>query len=1152
MDLLRAKLVEMRRELQKKISLGKIDDKGVITATENIQKLKKEIEDLEKPAETIGSKFKSMFKMPEASSFNEKWGWSLKGNIGAVGKLLTGSIHPGLKLAASILGGIFSLLGKILKTAWNIAKAVAKWAFQTAINALKKILSLVQKIASGIVKVSKDFGKNLVKNVQSIAKGMASVGKSIGQFAWKNSAVSRMTESIGKLRKVLSSFTRVAFYRVVRSAIKYITESFKEGAERAYFYAKEYGKATKYIAEALDELSSKEFQMQNQLGAAWSTLLATIQPVLIQIINMVTRAAEVLTQFFAILGGKTTYLKAKDYTHDWADETEKGAKAAKEWKNQLMDFDTLNRLNEPTDNSSGKTDKYKDYENMFEEMPIESWIQNLQNTKLPKIGEKIAEWLNGMLKKIDEWFIKSRPKWKKYAKELAGLLNGFIDKFDWAQLGKTVGDGLNAIFDAFNTFLTSVKWFELGRGIGTTINGLFETVEWDLIGETFANKWNALLRTIEGIVTTPGIWKNIGTGIGKMVRGWIDNIDILSLANSFVHVINGVTDMIGAFLDQNPFKELAPKISDALFLMVTAVRWDELGKNIGRFFQESLSTLFDIVRNFPFSQLGQNIAMFLDNLGNEINFGDFGRLLMDIGLGLWKTLYGSIQYLEATGGIGRFASRLSDFVIGALTELADWLESLDQRVIAGAIQQFIDNIDGTGIKDAFVRCIRAAWTLAVSVKEELFPNGLLPVVAAAISNWIASVDWVSVGATIRTSLSAAWEFACSVFDAIWSPESRETFWKTFNETLNGLLGMAIDNLDINTLWSTFKTKMHEKMGEIATVSVGNFRGSIVKAFQEFRINTLPETVQAIIKAARLLFGIGKSKSEFDKIGEESGEGFGQGLKNWFKAFGLTILEQTFIGGVVNTVMKLLDIGSPSKVFDSIGQYTMAGFLQGLTSKFRDITTFFTNMVSAFSKVGSGLVSALQSGFSSMWGTFTSHVSQLVSTLVSGISTAVQTGFSGLSTAIGSAVTTASGKLHELANSARSSISTLLENSKSSLNNIVSGIQGAVNNIISQANSILSRLRGRSYAMGGFPEDGLFMANHNELVGQFSNGKTAVANNKQITEGIKQAVIEGMQTVFSSEGGEATQPYNIYLGDELVYSGYTKYSKRQQLISGGRA
>lgn len=45
----------------------------------------------------------------------------------------------------------------------------------------------------------------------------------------------------------------------------------------------------------------------------------------------------------------------------------------------------------------------------------------------------------------------------------------------------------------------------------------------------------------------------------------------------------------------------------------------------------------------------------------------------------------------------------------------------------------------------------------------------------------------------------------------------------------------------------------------------------------------------------------------------------------------------------------------------------------------------------------------------------------------------------------------------------------------------------------------------AYATGGFPEDGLFLANHSELIGRFSNGRTAVANNEQIIEGISRGV-----------------------------------------------
>ena len=59
---------------------------------------------------------------------------------------------------------------------------------------------------------------------------------------------------------------------------------------------------------------------------------------------------------------------------------------------------------------------------------------------------------------------------------------------------------------------------------------------------------------------------------------------------------------------------------------------------------------------------------------------------------------------------------------------------------------------------------------------------------------------------------------------------------------------------------------------------------------------------------------------------------------------------------------------------------------------------------------------------------------------------------------------------------------------------------------------------RIYATGGFPEDGLFMANHNELVGRFSNGKTAVANNEQITDGIARAVYSAITAANSGGGG----------------------------------
>lgn len=85
------------------------------------------------------------------------------------------------------------------------------------------------------------------------------------------------------------------------------------------------------------------------------------------------------------------------------------------------------------------------------------------------------------------------------------------------------------------------------------------------------------------------------------------------------------------------------------------------------------------------------------------------------------------------------------------------------------------------------------------------------------------------------------------------------------------------------------------------------------------------------------------------------------------------------------------------------------------------------------------------------------------------------------------------------------------------------------------------------ASGGFPEDGFFFANHNEMVGQFSNGRTAVANNEEITEGIRRAVVEGMTTVLSGNSG--TQNINVYLDGKQITNAVTKNQRQMSRATG---
>ena len=862
-----------------------------------------------------------------------QWTFSLLENIKLIGKewldvagkvekvsKAISSINPNIKLAVSVAGGLVTALNKILTTVFNIAKGIAKWAFNTAINAVKKIWSVMKNIANVVIDIAK---------------------KLPGAFA-KITNLSAITNMFKSLKTVLSSLGRIAFYRAVRSAIKAVTESFKEGSERAYFYAKQYGVATKYISDALDRLSSGSFKMQNQLGASWSTLLATIEPILIKIINIVTRAAEVVTEFFAVLGGSGTYLKAKDYTKAWADETEKGAKAAKEWKNQLMDFDTLNVLKEPNDNAgSGNNDLYKDYENMFEEAKVES---------------RFADFFN--------------------------KVRDMIKSGRWGELGTLLAEKLNTITNAFD-------------------------------------------------------WRGWGTKIGKALQNGID-------------------------------------------------------------------FAYNFLSGYDFKNLGSKLAQLIDSTGDQINFKTLGRLATRISTAIWDILYGAFTN---PGSMKNLAINLSNFVLGALTELAEWLEGLNPVMIANAIRDFFSNIKYIEIRDAFVRVIKAAWSLAVGLKEEIWNEETKAKVTAAITEFFDGLTWSDVKDIIVQKLTDAWSWIKNKINVIWPKSERDAFMqnlisafdKAFTEwlpALHNILMYELDKAVFGENWAAYV------WGE------GNYAGK--------------EVIMGLIH------GTNEKKGDLEKQMEDISD------------------------VVTDTTERMLDIGSPSKVFERFGEWTMIGFLDGLKEKFKDISTFFQNLATSLVQVGKSLVSGLSTGFSEMWGTFSNTASSLVTSLTTIISTTVQNAFNSLATSVSGMISSAKTSLTNFAQSARDSISNIITNSKNTLSDIVGSVSSALNRLISQANSRLSSLRSRSYATGGFPEDGVFYANRGELVGKFDNGRTAVANNEQIIAGIERGVYRAMSSVMGGSSGDNGNEINVYIGDELVYSGFNKWNKRQTLITGGRA
>lgn len=78
-----------------------------------------------------------------------------------------------------------------------------------------------------------------------------------------------------------------------------------------------------------------------------------------------------------------------------------------------------------------------------------------------------------------------------------------------------------------------------------------------------------------------------------------------------------------------------------------------------------------------------------------------------------------------------------------------------------------------------------------------------------------------------------------------------------------------------------------------------------------------------------------------------------------------------------------------------------------------------------------------------------------------------------------------------------------------------------------------------FADGGFIEDGLFTMNHGEIAGKFSNGKSVVANNQQIVEGIAAGVYEAVVAAMSATSGRQDQNVNVYLDGKQIYANVKK-------------
>ena len=350
------------------------------------------------------------------------------------------------------------------------------------------------------------------------------------------------------ISKFVSSLGRIAFYRTIRSAIRYVTDSFKKGLEAAYNWSKEQGGANAKLAGAMDALSAASGRMKLQLGAAFGGLLTAITPILIQIINLVTAAADAVTRFFAVLNGGGYYKKAVGSLNDLG---KAAGGAGKKVKGLLASWDELNVIGKESGGGGGGSNS-TDYAGMYEWAEAESdWANLFKAGNFFGIGAKIGDALGNISLKITN-FLKSDAI-QNFGKNLAETLNGSVSNpKNWENFGGSVGTFLNTIIKNIADFFKTVKWVDVIKALEAFWKGFktafessgktslkFEKPFWKVILDwLFPKGWSTGDAPKEETDLGKWVQEKLIDPIMKPIDEWIQGLDI-SLGGLWEKIFGG-------------------------------------------------------------------------------------------------------------------------------------------------------------------------------------------------------------------------------------------------------------------------------------------------------------------------------------------------------------------------------------------------------------------------------------------------------------------------------------------------------------------------------------------------------------------------------------------------------------------------------------
>lgn len=398
----------------------------------------------------------------------------------------------------------------------------------TVATAASRVANVAQEVGGAVEDASTEI-EDSIEKVAEKTNVLSSLFNGVKDAA--RSALSMVSKAFdgatAKLGGLVGSIKRIAFYRMIRSAIKAVTKALREGVDMLILWDRTYGNNTSYAAKTADEIASKWREVKKSIGAAAMPIIQIFQPALMWLMNTVITVVNTINQAFRAFQGFSTYIKATDKGFKSATGSAKALKAV------LFGFDELNVL--PDASGGGASAEVGAID--FEETDITSDLANVGKQILDGIRaivEDAKEILSGIWEVI-------RGKFKM----VLGLLGGDFELFkeglkDWvsgwadtiAAVFKTLIGWAQRFFEPLYMWFYNNVWKPIGdfcKEIPNAVKTAFESVK-----NFFVNIWNSIATWFSGsfIPYMKGLPKAL----------WEDfKADIKAVGEFFKNIWNGIS-----------------------------------------------------------------------------------------------------------------------------------------------------------------------------------------------------------------------------------------------------------------------------------------------------------------------------------------------------------------------------------------------------------------------------------------------------------------------------------------------------------------------------------------------------------------------------------------------------------------------------------